>query len=235
MLDKIGNTCRAYRSSTKANAAKANAAKAKAGLANAVPGQKRIGQPLGRRGATALEFAILAFPFFLLLLFLFELGLDFYVQLALDYAVQEGARKLQTGAGNAATSADVFKNDCMCPPVAAFLNCGQLTLNVFPVPNTVAGSGGSGTGDFYSNAQAGAGSLPINDGTLSTSTWNLAAGAPNQLMFMQAIYTSVSVVGLLLPQMSAISGSGRVHVTSSSIGFINEPFTAGTQVCGVTQ
>jgi len=195
-----------------------------------VPGPNKIGQPLGRRGATALEFAILAFPFFLLLLFLFELGLDFYVQLALDYAVQEGARKLQTGAGNAASSSDIFKNDCMCPPVAAFLNCSQLTLNVFPVPNT---SPGVGTGDFYTNAQAGAGSLPISNGTLNTGAWNLTTGSGSQLMFMQAIYTSVSVVGLLLPQMSAVSGSGHVHVTTSSIGFINEPFTAGTKVCGV--
>jgi len=195
-----------------------------------VPAPKTIGQPLGRRGATALEFAILAFPFFLLLLFLFELGLDFYVQLALDYAVQEGARKLQTGAGNAAASSDIFKNDCLCPPVAAFLNCSQLTLNVYPVPNS---SPTGGTGDFYTNALTGAGSLPINNGTVSTGAWNLTTGTANQLMFMQAIYTSVSVVGILLPQMSAISGSGRVHVTTSSIGFINEPFTAGSKVCGV--
>ncbi len=179
---------------------------------------------LGRRGATALEFAILAVPFWLFLLFLFELGMDFYVQLALDYAVQEGARRLQTGGGNAAASAAAFKADCMCPPVAAFLNCNQISISLFPVT----------TSDYYLNAKTGAGSLPITNGVLSTSGFSFGTGTAVQPMFLQAVYTSVSIVGGLLPIMSAVSGSGRVHVTTSSIGFINEPFNSSSQVCGVT-
>jgi Flp pilus assembly protein TadG len=176
-----------------------------------------------RAGATSLEFAILAVPFWLFLLFLFEISLDFYVQLALDYAVQQGARTLQTGGGNAALSAAMFKTDCMCPPVAAFLNCNQITVNVFPVTTT----------DYYTNALTGAGSIPLSGGTLSTSSWGFSPGGTDEIMFLQAIYTSVSVVGMLLPSMSVPSGSGRVHVTTSSIGFLNEPFNTSTTVCGV--
>ncbi len=176
-----------------------------------------------RRGSTALEFAILVIPFWLFLLFLFELGFDFYVQLALDYAVQEAGRLLQTGAGSAATSASVFKTDCVCPVVAGFLNCGQISLTAYPVTTT----------DYYTNAQAGGGFVPLNSGALNTGSWGFATGAPNAPMFLQAVYTSVSIVGMLFPSMSVAYGSTRVHVTTSSIGFLNEQYPTLTTVCGV--
>ena len=50
-----------------------------------------------RRGAVALEFAILAFPFFLWLLFIFELSYDLFTQEALDGALQAAVRQIQTG------------------------------------------------------------------------------------------------------------------------------------------
>ena len=97
----------------------------------------------------------------LFLLFLFEIGLDLYVQLALDYAVQEGARELQTGAGNAALSVSVFQNDCLCPKVAGFLNCNQIVLNIAPMTSA----------DYYTNAVAGAGSIPVSANGLNTSSF----------------------------------------------------------------
>ncbi len=161
----------------------------------------------------------------LFLLFLFEVGFDLYTQLALDYAVQEGARELQTGAGNAATSAATFKTNCLCPAIAPFLNCSQISLNLVPMTGT----------DYYTNALTGAGSIPMSGGGLSTSGFAFAPSGSSTPMFMQAIYTSVSVVGLLMPSMSVMYGSSRVHVTSSSIGFVNEPFPTSNTVCGVSQ
>jgi Flp pilus assembly protein TadG len=175
-----------------------------------------------RRGATALEFAILSIPFMLFLLFLFELGFDFYIQLAMDYAVSESARRLQTGAGNNASSVAAFKTDCLCPAIAAFLNCNQISINLYPIT----------TADYYLNAKAGAGSIPLSGGVLSTSGYGFSTSSASTPMFLQAIYTSVSVVGLLLPVMSVSNGTTRVRVTSSTIGFINEPFSTSTSVCG---
>ena len=161
----------------------------------------------------------------LFLLFLFEVGLDLYVQLALDYAVQEGARELQTGAGNAATSVASFKTNCLCPAIAGFLNCNQISLNVVPMTGT----------DYYTNATAGAGSIPLSAGSLDTSGFTFVPSGSDAPMFLQAVYTSVSTVGLLLPMMSVKYGSTRVHVTTSSIGFVNEPFSTSSSVCGVAQ
>jgi Flp pilus assembly protein TadG len=177
-----------------------------------------------RCGATAMEFAILAIPFWLFMLFLFELGCDFYVQLALDYAVQEGARALQTGQVAPTASATVFKTDCLCPAVAGFLNCSQIALNVYPVTTT----------DYYTNAQAGAGFVPTSSGSLSTGSWSFTTGTANTPMFLQAVYTSVSIVGQLFPAMSILNGNVRVHVTTSSVGFLNEEYPTLTTFCGKT-
>jgi Flp pilus assembly protein TadG len=177
-----------------------------------------------RRGTTAVEFAILAVPFWLFVLFIFELGLDFYVQLALDYAVQQGARRLQTGAVSAAASVAAFKTDCFCPPVAAFLNCNQITVTAYAL----------GTNDYYLNAQGGGGFVPTTGGALNTSSWTFSPGAPSGAMFLQAVYTSVSVVGQLLPGLSMTSGSNQVHVTTSSAGFVNESYPTLTTICGAS-
>jgi hypothetical protein len=149
--------------------------------------------------------------------------LDFYTQLALDYAVQQGARQLQTGAGNSAGSPSAFITNCVCPSIAGLLNCNQLSVTVYPLANT----------DYYLAAKGGAGSIPLSGSTLSTSNWSFSTGGGSTAMFIQAVYTSVSVVGLLLPQMSVNTASGRAHVTTSSLGYINEPFTSTSAVCGV--
>ena len=177
-----------------------------------------------RRGSTAMEFAILSVPFLLFLLFLMEIGFDFYVQLALDYGVAQGAWKLETGAGNAAASAAVFMTDCMCPAVSPFLNCNQISISVQPM--TAA--------DYYTAASGGAGSIPSSGGTLNTAGFGFNPGGSNTPMFMQAIYTSVSTVGLLLPVMSMNTSAGRFHVTNSTVGWVNELFTPSSTVCGLS-
>jgi Flp pilus assembly protein TadG len=177
-----------------------------------LPARRRF----GRRGTTALEFAILSIPFMLFFLFLFELGFDFYVQLALDYGVQEGARRVQTGNAQAAT-AQTFVTNCMCPAISSLLNCAQISVNLQPV-----------TTDYYTVISDGGSAVPVTAGKLNTSAFGINPGAANQLMFVQAIYTSPSIVGLLLPSMSVSNGTTRVRATVSTMGFINEPFGNGS-------
>ncbi len=52
------------------------------------------------RGATALEFALLAPVYFLLILGVVECGIMFWVNLTMQYAVREGARYAITGQSN---------------------------------------------------------------------------------------------------------------------------------------
>jgi hypothetical protein len=72
-------------------------------------------------GVTAIEFAIVGLPFFLIILGILELGLAFFVNRILDNAVLETARVVRTGqAHQASFSADDFKDD-ICANLPGFL------------------------------------------------------------------------------------------------------------------
>jgi len=163
-----------------------------------------------RAGTTAVEFAVLGVPFLMFFLFLFEVGLDFYMQTALDYVVAETSRRVQIGAGQSAASAAAFQSQYVCPVAAGLLNCNAITIGVQPV-----------TTDFYTQQLT----TPTTGGVLNTSGYAYCAGTPGQLMLVQAVYVSPTVVGMLVPGMSVLSGSSRVRVTTSSMGFVNESFT----------
>jgi hypothetical protein len=61
-------------------------------------------------------------------------------------------------------------------------------------------------------------------GNLDTSGVKYCPGRPNQLMFVQAIYTSPSLVSAVIPAMATPTAGGLVRVTLSSTAFINENF-----------
>jgi Flp pilus assembly protein TadG len=63
------------------------------------PSRPRLWRRFGRadEGATAVEFALVSLPFFLLLFAIIELGLVFLVDVTLDNAVGHSARQIRTG------------------------------------------------------------------------------------------------------------------------------------------
>lgn len=165
-----------------------------------------------RAAAGALEFAIVAGPFVLFLLFIAELAYDFFAQVALDYGVQAAARQIQVGNGQSLTTASAFMTTYLCPAVSVLLSCSSLSVNVIPIAT-----------DYYTNGST---TVPVNaaTGKLDTSGYQYCPGKPNQLMLVQALYTSPSIVGLFFPAMTTMSGSSYVRATISTTAFINENF-----------
>jgi Flp pilus assembly protein TadG len=164
-----------------------------------------------RRGSTTLEFAIVAFPFIIFLVFLLEIGYDFFAQVALNYGVQTAARQIQIGAAQGANTAAIFQTNYLCPALTGLLPCSSVTVNVYPIVS-----------DYYANVAA---MLPTNAaGNLDTSGFTYCPGKPNQLMLVQAIYTSPSLVSAVVPGMATATAGGLVRVTLSSTAFINENF-----------
>lgn len=78
------------------------------------------------KGATALEFALVALPFFTLLGIIIETGSIMLTEFGLQAAVQEAARTARTGQaqGGSKTALD-FKN-LICQNAALVVNCGSL-------------------------------------------------------------------------------------------------------------
>jgi len=183
----------------------------------------------GRGGHTALEFAAVSLPFIVFLMFLFEIGLDFYFQLALDYTLKEAARQVATGAVPGGVTAANFKNNYVCPFANGLLNCSQVYIQLQPVPvnsSCTATNNSTAFGNYFC-----ANIPPFTLASGAVATNGVTCGQSDQLMLLQAIYLSPSVVGSLplminpnaSPSYSITTSNGLTHVTISQIGFVNEP------------
>jgi Flp pilus assembly protein TadG len=180
----------------------------------------------GRRGTVALEFAILAVPFLILALGTFEVGYDFFVEAALDNAVHVAARSVQVGTAQGAatgSAATEWVASSVCPALRGLLDCGQLYVSVTTIP--------SGTGqNYYTYITANPPSLT----GITGSSDSVCTGTGGQLILLRAYYLSPTFLGLLVPdwsQASPVGGSGRVHVSFASAGFVNENFSGGKSGC----
>jgi Flp pilus assembly protein TadG len=80
------------------------------------------------RGASAVEFAIVATPFFLFTLGLIGLGLFFFTMSSLEYGVEAAARQIRTGqAQKTALTVNQFKN-LVCNAAGSYINCNKLSV-----------------------------------------------------------------------------------------------------------
>lgn len=81
-------------------------------------------------GATAIEFAFVALPFFMFVIGLLGLGLYFMTSTALEHGVQSAARKVRTGqAENESMTVRAFK-DAVCTASAPVIDCAKLSVLV---------------------------------------------------------------------------------------------------------
>ena len=86
----------------------------------------------GRReeGATAVEFALVAFPFFALLLVIFESAIVMFTDISLQNGVTAASRLIRTGqAQTKGLSATAFKQ-VICDNVASYIDCSKIRLDV---------------------------------------------------------------------------------------------------------
>jgi Flp pilus assembly protein TadG len=166
-----------------------------------------------RCGSGSLEFALVALPFITFLVFLLEIGYDLFAQAALDYGVQTAARQIQIGRAQSARTAGEFQTSYLCPALTGLLPCSAVRVSVVPI-----------TTDYYATVPP-----PTNGaGELDLAGFTYCPGMPNQLMLVQAIYISPSMVSVVFPSMGATIAGGLTRVTLSSTAFINENFPIDT-------
>ena len=156
---------------------------------------------------------MVSIPFLALLLFLVEIGYDFFAQVALDYGVQTAARQVQIGAAQGASNAADFQNTSLRPALAGLLPCSSVSVNITAI-----------TTDYYADTTFSATVPTDKSGKLDTSGYTYCPGKPRQLMLVQAVYTSPSLISAIVPAMATATASGFVHVTLSSAAFINENY-----------
>jgi hypothetical protein len=167
---------------------------------------------LSRRGAVALEFAIVVLPFITLVLGVMEIGFDLFVQGTLDAAVNQAARSVQTGAvhGSSGETSAQFAAAAMCAALGNGLSCARIVVGIEPVPNGHT---------YYGN--------PASLTLAGAASGAICTGVGGQVMLIQAWYLGPTLAGALIPYFSTTYNGSLVHITSASAAFVNEYFTGG--------
>jgi Flp pilus assembly protein TadG len=82
------------------------------------------------RGATAIEFAMVAMPFFMFCFGVLGVGLHYFSTNSLEHAVETAARKIRTGqAQNSGMTAGEFKA-LVCSEASGAIDCSKLRVHV---------------------------------------------------------------------------------------------------------
>ena len=160
-----------------------------------------------RRGSAAVEFAMIAVPFFMMLFAIVETGLVFFAQQALETATQDTARLLLTGqAQNAGYTQSQFKT-ALCNNLASFFDCtGGIYINV----------------TNYANFGAVAPTTPIDASGNFVNNFQYSPGGSGVVTLVQTYYMwPILVTGL---GYNIANVNGHYRLLSSTAAFRNEPY-----------
>ncbi|GGE17423.1 hypothetical protein GCM10011390_40660 [Aureimonas endophytica] len=172
-----------------------------------------------RRAATAVEFGLVAMPFFLLVLMIFQTALFHFAQQSLDLATREASRLVMTGKVPATQqSAEAFRNQLICPKLLFGLECANITARAYKIGLTSDASAGTGIYQFV-DASAKALRAPTSA--------SFCIGAASDYVFLDVSYSFTSGIAALFGLLAA---NGVKSLRSTSL-FRNEPFSTGGATC----
>lgn len=173
-----------------------------------------------REGATAVEFAMVAIPFFTLIFGILELAIIFFVNSALAHSVGEAGRSIATGNFQNCGGQAKFK-DLVCQGMDGLGNC-QNSVQIDVLEG--ATFGGIAIPD----------PCPPPDPTavppvpVCTGAWSdTVAGSP---VVIRATLNYRLGLPTALTQLDIPKGSGHRQLVAVT-AFRNEPFPAGTGTC----
>jgi len=190
----------------------------------------RRGAGLARdeRGAVAIEFGILAIPFFALIFAIIETAMTFFAQQILESALQDSIREIRTGQSQAGTpwTTTRFRTE-ICNHSFGFFSCtgansDRLWVKVTPVDSFTAAPG------QIQN--------PVNPACTMTSTnpatdcnWRETEvfddGSGSSVIIAQAYYRWPTIINL--PWFSFANQAGNNRLLGAVRVFKNEPFGGG--------
>ncbi len=166
----------------------------------------------GERGATLVEFALIAFPFFLLVFGILEIGFIIWGTYELDNATEDAAREIRTGQiqSSAANTPAGFKA-LVCGRVTVLSQCtSKLQVDVRSFANYT---------DIQSNQPT-----PLDgDGKLQTN-FTYDTGGSRSIILVSTFYQWPLFSGITSFALSNMADGDRL--LRASAAFRNEPFPA---------
>lgn len=170
------------------------------------------------RGATAVEFSLLALPFFTLIFAILETSITFLGGQILDAAVQDASRKIRTGQAQEAPVWDLAKfRTELCDGLYGMFDCDgdRLKIKVSVVSNFTSATI---TDPIDEDCEAG-GDEEDCDWTIVES---FQPGTGSQVIMVQVFYKWPTIVNL--PGFNLATQAGGNRLLSAVRVFANEPF-----------
>lgn len=161
-------------------------------------------------GVTAIEFGVLALPFFTIILAIIQTAVMFLATQVLDSALEDASRKIRTGEAAAYTLTD-FRN-LMCASTFNLLDCSQIQLRSEVLTD-------------FSNVAL---NETVESCSASTCTWavgwqQFAPGTGKSVMQVSAYYRYPLIV--VLPYFNLKNQPDNYRLLSAIRVFRNEPYS----------
>jgi Flp pilus assembly protein TadG len=159
-----------------------------------------------RRGATAVEFGLVAFPFLAVMFAIIEVCMVFFAGQILEKATQDASRKILTGQAQAANfDAVAFKNE-VCSHLLIIFNCSNVFIDVQNFAQ-------------FSNVNI---QKPITSGNFNTAGFGYSPGGANAIVVVRVMYAWQLFVPTMGLNLSDITGNKKLLMATAV--FRNEPF-----------
>ena len=161
-----------------------------------------------KKGATAVEFALIATPFFFLLFAIVEITMVFFTSTALDQASMEVARKVRTGEFQTEGASTSDFVDQVCAKMNSLIACnGNVSVDI----RTFQDFGDVVVDDPIDQA-----------GNLDKGAFEFKPGDAGDIVLVRVFYSWKLNTPLIGNIFANLSGNRRLIV--SSLAFRNEPF-----------
>ena len=167
-----------------------------------------------RKGATAVEFALIATPFLALIAALIQTFLLFFAQSQLESAVRQSGRQILTGqvqsqdASLTQTQAASAFHQTVCKNAVVLFTCTGLMVDV-----RVASQ--------WSSASTGMPTLTYDAGGNVTNTWQFNPGNAGDIVVVRVMYLWPVFFGPIAFNMANQANGSRLIMASAA--FQNEP------------
>jgi Flp pilus assembly protein TadG len=169
------------------------------------------------RGATAIEFGILALPFFTIIFAIIETSMVFFAGQVLDSAVQDASRKVRTGEASAYTLAQ-FRTE-ICNGLFNLFRCSDLKIVVKPLTTFSTYGAQVITQPIVPNCTPAVGN---NWCWQVTETYQ--PGATSSIELVQVFYKWPTIINFGGFNLQNQTDQGGSRLLSATRVFQNEPF-----------
>ena len=169
------------------------------------------------RGATAVEFALIAVPFFTLMFGLMELTMVLLASTTLESATESAARRIRTGEfqqSGANTKAD-FKT-LVCNKMSWMQT--QCSADLFVDVQT------------FANFAAMAANTPVSGSAFNPAATCFSAGEPTDIVLVRTYFRWRLFTPLLNNALQNMGSGSGMRLISSATAFRNEPYNENAPV-----